>query len=158
MSPDPRPDPSLRPARVEDLPAVLRFERSYVETIEPESAQGWVEAVDQNLALWIECLPTTLVLELAGSDDPDPAGFVMWLPEGDSATLVSIQVGPRHRRAGLGRALLTAFEQQALAGGALVLELGVHRRNPARALYELAGWVETGRDGDYVLFERRFSR
>ena len=158
MSPDPSPVPDLRPARVEDLPAILRYERSSVETIEPESAQGWVGAVDRNLALWIECLPTTLVLELPEPADPEPAGYVMWLPEREAATLVSIQVGAQHRRAGLGSALLTAFERQAAADGAVVLRLGVHRRNPARALYEQAGWVETGRDGDYVLFERGFSR
>jgi ribosomal protein S18 acetylase RimI-like enzyme len=155
MSPDPHSDFDLRPARVEDLPAILRYERDYVNAIEPESAASWIEAIDRNLTLWIECLPTTLVLEVPGSGDTDPAGFVMWLAEGASATLVSIQVGAHHRRSGFGSALLRAFEQQASSGGALVLKLGVHQRNPARALYERAGYVVTGRDGDYVLFERR---
>lgn len=155
MSADRHSDLGLRPARVGDLPAILRYERNYVNTIEPESAANWVEAIDQNLALWIDCLPTTLMLELPGSGDPDPAGFVMWQAEGASATLVSIQVGVQHRRAGFGSALLRAFEQQASSGGALVLKLGVHRQNPARALYERAGYVATGRDGDYSLFERQ---
>jgi GNAT superfamily N-acetyltransferase len=147
-------DFSLRPGRVEDLPAILRHERDYVRAIEPESADGWVEAVDRNLALWIDCLPTTVVLELPGSSDPDPAGYVMWLAEGSTATLVSIQVGAAHRRAGFGRALLRAFEQQAASSGAAMLKLGVHRQNPARALYEREGYVVAGQDGDYVLLER----
>jgi ribosomal protein S18 acetylase RimI-like enzyme len=155
MSPDLHSDVGLRPARVEDLPAILRYERSYMKTTEPESAASWVEAIDKNLTLWIDCLPTTLMWEVPGSGDTDPAGFVMWLPEGASATLVSIQVGVQHRRAGLGSALLRAFEQQASSAGALVLKLGVHRQNPARALYERAGYVAAGRDGDYLLFERR---
>jgi GNAT superfamily N-acetyltransferase len=155
MSPDVHSDFDLRPARVEDLPAILRYERDYMDTIEPESTASWIEAIDKNLTLWIECLPTTLMVELPGSGDTDPAGFVMWLAEGASATLVSIQVGVHHRRAGFGSALLRAFEQQASSEGALVLKLGVHRQNPARALYERAGYVAAGRDGDYVLFERR---
>lgn len=151
-------DVVLRPARVEDLPAVLRYERAYVEAVEPESVAGWLGAVDRNLALWIECLPTTLVLDLPGTDGPDPAGFVMWLVEGRVATVVTIHVAVEHRRAGWGGRLLRAFEERALADGATVLRLGVHRRNPARALYEREGWVVTGEDGDYVLLERPLSR
>jgi len=147
-------DPVLRPATIDDLPAILRYERDYVRTIEPGSADGWTESIDKNLALWIECLPTTVVLEVAGSEDADPAGFVMWVREGDAATVVTIQVARPHRRAGFGRLLLDTFEERALADGARVLKLGVHRDNPARALYERAGWDLTGTDGDYVLFER----
>jgi ribosomal protein S18 acetylase RimI-like enzyme len=146
----------LRPATIDDLPAILRYERDYVRTIEPESAAGWTESIDKNLALWIECLPTTVVLEVPGSGDADPAGFVMWLQDADSATVVTIQVARHHRRTGLDRLLLDAFEERAAAGGARVLKLGVHRDNPARALYERAGWDGAGTDGDYVLFERRF--
>ena len=108
----------LRPARIDDLPAILRYERDYIRTIEPESAPGWTESVDQNLALWIECLPTTVVLEVPGSGDADPAGFAMWLVEDSAATLVTIQVARHHRRAGLGRRLLEAFEERAAADGA----------------------------------------
>lgn len=96
-----------------------------------------------------------MVLEAPGSDDADAAGFAMWLVEGSAATLVTIQVARHHRRAGLGRRLLDAFEERAAADGARVLKLGVHRDNPARALYEAAGWDVAGTDGAYVLFERR---
>lgn len=146
----------LRRATVDDLPAILRYERDYVLTIEPDSAAGWTEAIDRNLQLWIECLGTTVVLELPESaGDADPAGFVMWHQEGTEATVVTIQVARHHRRAGHGRTLLEAFEQRAAAGGARVLRLGVHRDNPARALYERTGYDPVGPDGDYVLFERR---
>ena len=147
-------DPVLRSATIDDLPAILRYERDYIRTIEPESAAGWAESIDRNLALWIECLPTTVVLEVPGSDDVDPAGFAMWLVEDSAATLVTIQVARHHRRAGFGRTLLRAFEERAIVEGARVLKLGVRRHNPARALYERAGWDVAGTDGDYVLFER----
>ena len=35
-----------------------------------------------------------------------------------------------------------------------VLALGVHRDNPARRLYETAGFALTGEDGEYLLFRR----
>ncbi|MFD1946334.1 GNAT family N-acetyltransferase [Nocardioides aestuarii] len=145
----------LRPATTADLPTILRYERDYVRTIEPHALRGWTESIDQNLQLWIECLSTTVVLEVAGSEDADPAGLAMWLVEGEAATLVTIHVAPRHRRSGFGRLLLEAFETRAAAGGSRVLKLGVHRDNPARALYERAGYGVVGTDGDYVLFERR---
>lgn len=144
----------LRPATIDDLPAILRYERDYLRTVEPESVAGWTESIDKNLQLWIECLPTTVVLEVQGSDDPDPAGLAMWVVEGEAATLVTIHVSRHHRRTGLGRVLLDAFEQQAAARGVRLLRLGVHRANPARALYEQAGYEVVGTDGDYVLFER----
>ncbi|MDI5973856.1 GNAT family N-acetyltransferase [Streptomyces sp. SL13] len=136
---------SLRPAEVADLPFVLRSERSYMQTIEPANEQRWTAAIDRNLALWIDCLPRTLVLDVDG----EAAGYQMWLPTGDSATLVSIHVVARHRRRGFGRLLLDAFAEQARAAGHVDLCLGVHRDNPAAPIYAAAGYVHTGDDGDY---------
>lgn len=143
-------DPArLRPAEVGDLPFIFRQERGYMETIEPEALPGWLAALDRNLELWISCLPHTVFCVDA---DGQPLGFAMWLPGGDAATLVSIQVLASHRRQGLGRVLLEEFEQQASLGGAGAVKLGVHGTNPARLLYEATGYDAEGRDGDYLLF------
>jgi len=136
----------LRPAEVGDLPFIFRQERGYMETIEPAALPGWLAALDRNLELWISCLPhTVFCVDATGQ----PLGFAMWLPDGDAATLVSIQVLASHRRQGLGRLLLKAFEERVSPGA---VNLGVHKSNPARMLYEAAGYDAAGRDGDYLLF------
>lgn len=154
-------DYRLRAAVVGDLPTVLRAERDYVAAVEPAQMPSWTAAIDRNLALWIENLPRTSVLELDEEAGPATAGFVMWMPDaaGDeaavpAATLITIQVLPAHRRRGLATRLLEVFAAQAGAAGAQVLRLGVHEGNPARGLYPRAGYGPTGRDGDYLLYER----
>ncbi|MCC9204967.1 GNAT family N-acetyltransferase [Arthrobacter sp. zg-Y769] len=122
-----------------------------METIEPDELQGWLAALDQNLALWIDCLPRTLFCLDA---DGHPVGYAMWSLDGDTATLVSISVLGSRRRQGLGRLLLEAFEQQASPSGARVVELGVHRSNQADLLYRGTGYETTGQDGEYVLFSK----
>lgn len=157
-------EPRLRPATVTDLPLILRAERDYISAIEPDQTASWTAAIDGNLALWIAQLDRTTILELSGhtgasaqsgyADDWMPAGFVMWMPESDAAaTLITIQVLAAYRRRGLGRLLLRVFADQARAGGARTLRLGVHEHNPARSLYEQAGYELTGRDGRYMLYE-----
>lgn len=144
--------PRLRPADVGDLPFILRQEREYIGTIEPEALPGWLSALDRNLELWISCLPHTLFCVDAHGQQ---LGFAMWLPDGgDAATLVSIQVLGSHRRQGLGRVLLDAFEQRVGDSGGLVVKLGVHRSNSARLLYQAAGYDNAGTDGDYLLFSK----
>ncbi len=66
--------------------------------------------------------------------------------------MITIQVLPGHRRRGHGRRLLDWFTADAAAAGARRLQLGVHRDNPARSLYEVSGWTSVGEDGDYLLY------
>jgi hypothetical protein len=40
-----------------------------------------------------------------------------------------------------------------IAAGLRLLHLGVHQGNPARALYEQAGYKFAGRDGEYLLYD-----
>ncbi|MCC3293624.1 GNAT family N-acetyltransferase [Arthrobacter sp. zg-Y411] len=141
----------VRRAEVSDLPFILRQEREYMETIEPHALLGWLTVLDQNLELWIDCLPHTFV----GPDaDGRPLGYVMGSLDGDKATLVSISVLAGLRRQGLGRLLLEAFEQDAGSSGARVLEIGVYPGNQAHLLYRAAGYEATGQDGEYVLFSK----
>lgn len=159
MPSTPGPTAVTRPARPADLPHLLRWERDYIRTVEPAAEAAWTGAIDRNLALWVQCLDRTLILEAEG----EPGGSMMWMPTDGSdgtdstdgtATLIGIHVVPALRRRGFGRLLLDAFAAQARAAGRTTLALGVHRANPARRLYEDAGYRHTGGDGDYLLMER----
>ena len=146
---------TLRPAVPADLPVIFRAERDYIKDIEPGQEAAWTEAIDRNLELWIANLDrTTMLLAGAGAGT---AGFVMWVPDpayrADAATLVTIQVRPECRRRGYGRTLLGVFAEQGATAGYRLLHLGVHKDNPARALYEQAGYQPAGSDGDYLLYD-----
>lgn len=71
----------------------------------------------------------------------------------DEAELLTIATHPDHRRHGLGRARLAAFEAEAAARGARTAHLEVAGTNAAAlGLYEGAGWTRTGlRRGYYAL-------
>jgi ribosomal-protein-alanine N-acetyltransferase len=63
----------------------------------------------------------------------------------DEAELLTIATHPGHRRRGLGRAALAAFESEARARGAAIAHLEVAAENaPAIALYDVAGYRRTG--------------
>jgi len=83
-----------------------------------------------------------------------PAGSAMYsvfgtTQPGDCA-LYGMWVDPRFRRAGVGRALIGAVVEQALAAGRRRVVLDVVGDNDAaRALYEREGFVATGRSVPY---------
>lgn len=98
----------------------------------------------------------------------EPRGFAMGRVIADEAELLTLATDPAHRRQGLGRAMLAAYEQEARARGAARSFLEVAADNTgAIALYHSAGY---GRDGvrpgyyhmpqgarvDAVLMSRRF--
>ena len=144
----------VRRAEVSDLPFILRQEREYMETIEPHALLGWLTVLDRSLELWIDCLPSTLVcLDAEGQ----PLGYVMGSVDGKTATLVSISVLGSRRSEGLGRLLLSAFEQAVRLSGARAVELGVYPGNQAHLLYRDAGYEAAGQDGEYVLFSKTLS-
>jgi ribosomal-protein-alanine N-acetyltransferase len=63
----------------------------------------------------------------------------------DEAELLTIASHPNHRRKGLGRGALAAFESVARARGATIAHLEVAADNAAAiALYESAGYARTG--------------
>lgn len=68
----------------------------------------------------------------------------------DEAELLTLATHPAHRRLGLGRATLAAFEEQARARGARRAFLEVRANNAAAcALYAAAGYAEAGRRRGY---------
>jgi ribosomal protein S18 acetylase RimI-like enzyme len=119
-----------------------------MQTIEPDQLAAWTEATDRNLELWTANLERAFVAEIDG----EAAGYSIWMHRDGGAVLVTIHVLPGHRRHGLGTLLLHAFLDDAAGHGYSRCELGVHRDNPIRGLYERAGFVHTSEDGDYLLY------
>jgi ribosomal-protein-alanine N-acetyltransferase len=89
---------------------------------------------------------------LLASIDGFPVGFVLWRVAADEAEILAICTAPKHRRAGIGRALLDGACRSLRAGNIAQLFLEVAVDNtPAIALYRAFGFVETGlRLGYYV--------
>jgi len=79
-------------------------------------------------------------------------GFVLGRAVAGEAELLTLAVAPDARRQGRGRALLAAFETEALARAAQLAFLEVAEDNgPARALYRGAGYAEAGRRPAYYM-------
>ncbi|GHE99076.1 N-acetyltransferase GCN5 [Aliiroseovarius zhejiangensis] len=94
----------------------------------------------------MQSLLSTPHVFVAGFDQ----GFVMGRTILDEAELLTIAVDPDHQGQGIGRQLLSAFEDQARARGAIRAFLEVAEDNTtARALYGSAGWAESGRRVGY---------
>jgi ribosomal-protein-alanine N-acetyltransferase len=80
----------------------------------------------------------------------DARGMALGRVAADEAELLTIAVAPEHRRTGLGRALLAAFEARSAAAGAATAHLEVAADNSAAiALYRAQGYGETGRRKAY---------
>jgi ribosomal-protein-alanine N-acetyltransferase len=96
------------------------------------------------------------ILDLAGCfgwfawEEENPAGFILVRDLGGECEILSLGVVPRWRRRGIGLALMqTAIDAARRRGSrSLVLEVAVDN-DPARALYETAGFVAVGRRPRY---------
>ena len=76
-------------------------------------------------------------------------GYCFWETHGDAAVLASIYVLPDLRSAGLGRRLLDRYIEDAHEKGFGNLTLGVKPDNPAKHLYEKAGFLFTHDENGY---------
>ena len=80
----------------------------------------------------------------------EPAGLILVRTVADEAEILTLGVAPQARRGGLGAALLDAALDTARAAGCETLFLEVSAANaPAAALYQRAGFTETGRRARY---------
>jgi ribosomal-protein-alanine N-acetyltransferase len=80
----------------------------------------------------------------------DDRGMALGRVAADEAELLTIAVLPAHRRMGVARALLDAFETRAGAAGAATAFVEVAADNaPAIALYTARGYATTGRRKGY---------
>lgn len=97
------------------------------------------------------------VIFLAEDDAGHALGFTQLYPSFSSVsarriwTLNDLFVLPKARGAGVGRALLDAAREHALATGAKRLILSTAHDNPAQALYEALGYVRDTRFYHYSL-------
>lgn len=139
----------FREATADDLDLIQAAEHSYMREIEPAHEDDWVRAIDRNRTLWAANLERTHIAEIDGV----VVGYAMWTREADTATLITIHVVPERRRLGLGAVLLAKFMTEAQSQGCTRLRLGVHRDNPARRLYETAGFTFIGGDDEYLLYD-----
>jgi ribosomal-protein-alanine N-acetyltransferase len=144
--------PRLRPGREADLPALVAIDAS-------SPGGGWTqEAFERELALaWSR-------LVVAEDDAGVPVGFVVYWVVAGELELLDVAVAPSARRQGLGRVLVEHLHAEARAAGHARVLLEVRRTNePARALYQRLGYVETGvrrgyyseGDEDAILMEWR---
>lgn len=130
-----------RPLGALDLDRAARLHR---EAFVPMGERGWTR---QDIAGLLASPGTNGFLLEAKSGD---VGMAICRVAADEAELLTVAVGPRHRRRGAGRRLVAAVIEQARLAGARTLFLEVGVDNPAaRALYDSLGFVEAGRRKGY---------
>lgn len=130
----------LRPALVTDLPSIYRGEMGYIQQWEPAHMVGWRRQMERHLTRWVDNFERMTIAMWDGQ----LAGYSLWAAEDDSAELSTINVGAAFRRQGIGRVLLDAYVLAAGRAGFTRWRLSVHPNNPARRLYEGAGFVCVG--------------
>lgn len=141
----------VRQACLADLPSIYRGEESYIRSWEPAHETSWRADFGRHLTRWVENFDH---LKVAVVGD-NLAGYSLWIPEGAKAELSTIHVVPAYRRSGVGMALLEEYSQDAARQGFAQLQLSVRPENPAKFLYQKAGFVcvGTGAHG-YLMYER----
>ncbi|MBZ9779938.1 GNAT family N-acetyltransferase [Pseudomonas sp. REP124] len=143
---------TLRQAQVTDLPSIYRGEQDYIRCWEPDHESAWRIQLERHLTRWVENFERFTIASM----DEQFAGYALWTAEQDHAEICTLNVSPSHGRCGIGRALLEACTAAALREGFTLMKLSVKPENPARHLYERAGFVRSGIDTHgYLQYERR---
>ncbi|RKP55688.1 GNAT family N-acetyltransferase [Pararobbsia silviterrae] len=135
----------IRRATAADLPMVYIGELDAIRAIEPQNEARWKDALRWHLQQWTQSLDRMFVAERG----TEKIGYCFWEAHGEAAVLASIYVLPEVRRSGLGRQLLERYIEDAHEKGFGNLTLGVKPDNPARALYEKAGFLYTHDERGY---------
>lgn len=94
-------------------------------------------------------LPMTGVTLMLALDGGDVVGFSLYRTIVDDSELLLLAVAPQAQGRGTGRRLLEHFVEEAKNNGAARIHLEVRDGNPAIALYEAAGFVESNRRRNY---------
>jgi ribosomal protein S18 acetylase RimI-like enzyme len=142
---------ALRPALVTDLPSIYRGELGYIQQWEPAHLVAWRRQMERHLTRWVDNFERMTVAMWDGQF----AGYSLWTAEDGFAELSTINVSLAYRRRGVGRVLLEAYLRASAQAGFAQWRLSVHPDNPARQLYEGAGfvYVDVGANG-YLRYER----
>jgi ribosomal-protein-alanine N-acetyltransferase len=130
----------LRPGDARDIGTV---EALMLSAFDPRFGEAWT----RNQCLGVMAMPGVRVT-LAHVDD-EPAGFAMVRSVADEAELLLLAVDPRHRRRGIGTALLRGVIAEAQATGIADLHLEVRSSNEAVALYRAQGFEKVGERRGY---------
>jgi ribosomal-protein-alanine N-acetyltransferase len=130
----------LRPGDARDIGIV---EALMLAAFDPRFGEAWT----RNQCLGVMAMPGVRVT-LAQVDD-EPAGFAMVRSVADEAELLLLAVDPRHRRRGIGTALLRGVIAEAQATGIADLHLEVRSSNEAVALYKAQGFEKVGERRGY---------
>jgi ribosomal protein S18 acetylase RimI-like enzyme len=103
---------------------------------------GWGRNGDHAVIAEIDGEPAGAAWFRLWTDDDHSYGFVA-----DDVPEIALAVAPEFRRRGVARALLDALIQIGRDNGFRALSLSVDPRNPARLLYERAGFRKVGESG-----------
>lgn len=135
------PPVAVRPARPDDLPALLRLERA-----------GFDDPWSHRLLRDELAHPRSVVLVAADRDGAggEPAGYAAWRTAAGEAELLRLAVDRRWRRMGVAAALLAAGDRALHEAGCDRCYLEVRDDNDAAiALYERLGFHRIGRRRGY---------
>lgn len=137
---EPSPEPLITPARVADIPALMRVMEA---AFEPAYGEAWSGA--QLLTLF--ALPSAHVAKICSGGQV--CGFYAARIAGPETELLLIAVDPKYRRAGLGRLLMDDWQKWAFQHGAEDYFLEMRADNQALSMYNAAGFFECGRRAAY---------
>lgn len=131
---------SIREMRRSDISSILGIERCSFPT-------PWTEWMFES-HLRFKGVSMNLVLET----EKGVSGYAIAWMAYDEVHLLSIAVGPEHRRMGYGRALLEEIMSRGRAKGASVVVLEVREGNePAREFYAVMGFHVIGKRRKYYM-------
>ena len=132
MPPDHKPEIRIRPARPDDLPAVVEIESvSFPSPWGPD--------------IYLPELARAEALFLVAEGGAGIAGYVLVWWVLDEAFILKIAARPELRRLGVASALMDALATELRSREVLSLWLEVRARNrPAREFYKRRGFVEMG--------------
>ena len=126
---------TLHPGTAADLPEVMT---TMVEAFDRRFGEAWTEGQCSGILL---LAGVWLTLARVGGV---AAGFALNRIGLDEAELLLLAVRPAYRRAGVGSALLTDSVTASVRYGAVRIHLEMRDGNPAIALYNRAGFIQSG--------------
>ena len=130
----------LRSGGSADLPLVSAM---MADAFDPQFGEAWTPGQ----CLGVLSLPGVWLV-LAERNE-EPAGFALARRVDDEGELLLLATSKRHRRHGVGAALLRAVMEQSRGFGVRSLHLEVRAGNPAVHLYRASGFSKVGERRNY---------